>query len=211
MNFRKPIAVHRAQVSPEYAAAINQIYKKGIAVARRRMSEADKKMFEFLRSISTEEGKEREAIRLRTLDSENFTAIDYNGEDHLVGLTRPLEVVKNSGAKFHPGRYYVFIPSSAIIDISPSRVHLLPQARPKTPYRHPHHYAETADATKNPLSFTPRTCMGSFNGMMSGLYSLMDITGIWQAWHMYLCRWNESSEYCRHPDLHALMRGEYAN
>ena len=79
MNFRKPIAVHRAQVSPEYAAAINKIYKKGIAVARRRMSEADKKMFEFLRSISTEEGKEREAIRLRTLDYENFTAIDYNG------------------------------------------------------------------------------------------------------------------------------------
>jgi len=211
MNFRKPIAVHRAQVSPEYAAAINQIYKKGIAVARRRMSEADKKMFEFLRSISTEEGREREAIRLRTLDYENFSAVMYDGEDYLVGLTRPLEVVKNSGAKSYPGRYYVFIPSSAIIDISPSRVHLLPKGRPKAHYRHPHHYAETMDSNKNPLSFTPRTCMGGFNGMMSGLYGLMDITGIWQAWHMYLSRWNENSQYTHDDEMYAIMRGEYAD
>ena len=207
MNFKKTIR-QKAEVDPTFAKAVKAIQRERIDLAKYRMSDNDKQMLSFLRSISTGEGKEREAIRLQSMPYQKLSAVTQDGETYLVGHTRPLTVTMNDGQEFHPGPYYVFIPSRAVIHVSPQLVHLIPQSRPRALGRHPHHYASTDNPKGSPLSFSVNTCLGSFDNLMMGLYRLLDITGVFQAWHLYLTRWNEASQLCRSDEMYAIMRGE---
>ena len=190
MNFRKPIHNQKAVVDPEYTRAANAILKERIGQIAKPANRIDKEMLLFLREVA--EDKDREQIRLTTLPYQHFSAAVHGKETYLVGLTRDLEVEDSENRKYYPGAYYVFLPASSIIYATPQQIHLLPVKQPKACQRTPHHWA-LGDNKKSPLTYEIHTCLGGFANMMPAVYRLMDITGIFQAWHFYLSRWNNHS------------------
>ena len=191
MNFRKPIHNLKAIVDPEYTRAVNAILKERISQIAHPPNKIDKDMLLFLKTIAGD--KDRELLRLITLPYQHFSANVHGKETYLVGLTRDLEVEDAEGNKFYPGAYYVFVPASSIIYATPQQVHLLPEKKPKACQRTPHHWALGTNDKQSPLSYEIHTCLGGFANMLPSVYRLMDITGIFQAWHFYLSRWNNHS------------------
>jgi hypothetical protein len=213
----------RAEVTPEFIHALQTIARTKIARyadEAKFMPERSKKLYVSrkapvvakLNKLRTDDGRDYEITRLRSLDFIRYEVLDHEGSRWLVAHTRDILMTRWDGERqpgenaqrWNMGPYTIYIPVDDFISGSTIHFHFVPDREPLTMYRHPHHkgYLVNIITPASPLQMDPSTCWGSFGTIVTGCVTDGDVVETFRALHAYLSRYNVRSplgggvEYC---------------
>ncbi len=161
---------------------------------------------------NTDEGRDFEITRLRSLEFTRYEVIEFNHAQWLAAHTKDITMTHWNGdrqpgegaSRWNMGPYTIYLPVEDFTNGATNRFHFVPDLEPLTIYRHPHHKAYYNDirTPTRPLEMAPSTCWGSFGTIVTGCVTDGDIVETFRTLHAYLSRYNVRSplgggvEYC---------------
>ncbi len=150
-------------------------------------------------------GAEYEITRLRALEYTKFTAVNHEGKNYLVGITKPIETHEGS-RHYYLGSYAVYLGAEDLVNNQEGKFHFIPTKCPTSVTRHFHHTASgrwvrSDNKGRHPLDMEAKTCWGTFGPTVNSLVSICDLPELFRTIYIYLGRYNPGSPLIRADDM----------
>ena len=208
--------IEQTMIDPSFASLAKHFFSLKSSVFTPRSVEA-KRLLDF---YNTERGFEKFITRLKQLDYARFSAIRSMGDLYMKAETKDLVVdyqYRHSRNKiqYNIGVYAIYIKEHDLLRGNIGNYHFIPQNNPFCETngrrgdefkhaRHLHHYAyfnRNEHQQKNPLSYYPRTCWGSFASMLPAIAQDGDLAELFRALYLFITIQNTDSPLVNINDL----------
>jgi hypothetical protein len=221
INIRRQIA----SISPEFKDAIMDISRHRItnmkdSLPQYNTRERRENFMEQNKGLLVNAGKmitsptflDEVESKLRSLEFVSFhaetvstvhkTASRRDMTPMLVAKTKPVSI-RTGRSLWDMGAYTVYIPIKSLKNSSYAEFHFVPEYKPMTNSRHPHHTAWdiTGIIAAVPTEKDPHVCWGGFNGIIGSLVSDFDIVEIFRIITVYLGRYNAGSPLAKMENI----------
>lgn len=173
-----------------------------------------KEALDILKYYTSRQGFEMFLTRLKQLEYQTFTGIRSLNQSYIKAVTKEMAPDYGEGSrkrKVEIGAYAIYISMNALLHGNINDYHFIPARKPIadepilsrdrtysyiTHYRHLHHYADFNSHEghyKNPLSYRPKTCWGTFGSMMPSIAQDGDLAELFRALYLFLFVQNPNS------------------
>ena len=204
----------QVKIDDTFVTVVKDFIEKKMAFINPRQKHA----IDVLRFYQTEPGFEKFVTRLKQMPYESFSAIRSNGLVYFKAVTK--QIMMNypgrsdrdpDRGKLDIGAYTIYMSTHAALHGNVNEIHFIPARNPLAPskascthQRHMHHLADfRPDIHKhsNPLTYTPRTCWGSFSSMIPAIAQDGDLVELFRVLYLFASIWNPNSPLARLEQL----------